>query len=119
MQVKKRDLMMGLLALSLGAFSAVSQAQVIVRVAPPPPRAEVIPAPRHGMVWVNGYWDWNGHRYVWRQGHYVQARAGHRWREDRWVQREGGWVREHGGWDRDHDGVPNRFDARPHDPYRR
>lgn len=117
--MRKRDFLGGLAALSLGGlFAAMAQAQVIVQVAPPPPRAERVPRPRRGMVWVPGHWDWNGRRYVWRAGHWERARRGYRWREDRWVERNGGWVRERGGWDRDGDGVPNRQDSRPNNPNR-
>ena len=36
---------------------AASAAQLIVQVAPPPPRVEVVPAPRRGMVWSPGHWN--------------------------------------------------------------
>jgi len=45
------------------------------------------------------------------------------WRHREWQRRE--WERRHHGWDRssyrdrDGDGVPNRYDRRPDDPYRR
>ena len=116
--MKKRDFLGGLLAVSFGGWMGAAEAQVIVRVAPPPPREERMPHPRRHMVWIPGNWDWNGRRYVWRAGHWVPERRGHRWREDRWVERNGGWVRERGGWDRDGDGVPNRFDSHPNNPNR-
>jgi len=53
---------------TLGAVTttpAAAQAVFQVQVAPPPPRVEVVPAPRRGQVWVPGYWDWRGHRHVW------------------------------------------------------
>ena len=40
-----------------------------VRVAPPPPRSEYpgySPAPDY--LWVSGYWNWGGGRYVWAPG---------------------------------------------------
>lgn len=119
--MKKREFLGGLLALSLGSLVIPAEAQVIVRVAPPPPRHEPMPPPRRGYVWVPGNWDWNGRRYVWRRGHWMRGRHGYHWREDRWVERNGGWVRERGGWrrgDRDRDGVPNRFDPAPNNPNR-
>ena len=118
--MNKRDFVGGLAGATVLALLGVgtAEAQVIVRVAPPARREEPIPAPRRGMVWVPGHWDWNGRRYVWRAGHWVRARRGYRYREDRWIERNGGWVRERGGWDRDGDGVPNRQDARPNNPNR-
>jgi hypothetical protein len=116
--MNKRDFLGGLVALAAGTVLTAAEAQVVVRVAPPPPRSERVPGARRGMVWVPGNWDWNGRRYVWRAGHFERARSGHRWREDRWVERNGGWVRERGGWDRDGDGVPNRMDSRPNNPNR-
>jgi len=121
--MKKRDFLGALAAVAAGGWmaSAAAQTQIIVRTAPPAPRTETMPPPRRGMVWVPGFWDWNGRRYVWRSGHWVRARRGQRWREDRWVERNGGWVRERGRWergDRDGDGVPNRFDSRPNNPNR-
>jgi hypothetical protein len=122
--MQKRDFIHGLFALSLGSVigaAGAQQTRIIVRTAPPAPREERIPAPRRGYVWANGYWDWNGRRYVWRAGHWERARAGHHYRADRWVERNGSWQRERGGWqrgDRDGDGVPNRMDSRPNNPNR-
>ncbi|WP_298214816.1 YXWGXW repeat-containing protein [Acidovorax sp.] len=87
--------------------------------APPPPRYEAMPRPRRGMAWVPGHWEWRGHRHVWQQGHWIKARAGYHYREPRWVERGGRWNMQPGGWDRDRDGVPNRYDRRPDNPYRR
>ena len=96
-----------LLALCIAAGSlatlapAGALADIYVRVAPPPPRHEVAPTVRHGWVWVPGYWDWNGRRYVWVRGHRVHARNRSHWVSDRWVEDHGRWRRERGHWDRD------------------
>ncbi|HJU21803.1 MAG TPA: hypothetical protein VJ891_04780 [Casimicrobiaceae bacterium] len=96
-----------LLALCVAAASAASLApagalaDVVVRFGPPPPRYEVVPVPQPGWVWVPGYWNWNGRRYVWVKGHRVHARRGYHWAPDRWVDRHGRWYRERGHWDRD------------------
>lgn len=87
--------------------------------APPPPRYERVPAPRRGMVWSQGHWEWRGHRHVWVPGQWMQVRHGHHYRQPRWVQRSDQWRFVRGGWDRDGDGVPNRHDRRPDNPYRR
>src|SRR5437764_2441180 len=64
-----------------------------VRVAPPPPRAEVYGyAPGPGYVWAPGYWAWDGGRYHWRSGSWVRrphARAN--WVPGRWEHNSRGY----------------------------
>ncbi len=109
---------------SLGSIAVPAAAAVYVQVAPPAPRVEVVPAPRPGYTWVNGFWDWRGNRHVWVAGHWVRERPGYAYMEPRWVERDGRWYMERRGWERsarrdnDGDGVPNRFDSRPNNPYR-
>ncbi len=109
----RKLLMAGLLASTFGSIAVPAAAAVYVQVAPPAPRAEVVPAPRRGYAWAPGYWDWRGHRHVWIAGHWVRERKGYAYLEPRWVERDGRWHMERRGWarhDRDHDGVPNRVD---------
>jgi hypothetical protein len=67
----------------------------------PPPRVEVVPPPPGGrMVWEPGHWHWNGYRYIWFGGRYVQTRpAYHHYVEGRWVwapyQRRYVWTPAH------------------------
>jgi len=122
----KKLLIATVIAASLGGGLGLAPAAyadvVVVRVAPPPARDEVIPPARDGFVWTPGYWRWNGHRHVWVNGKYVRARHGYYWREPAWAQMENGrWRMERGRWergDRDHDGVPNRLDEHPNNPNR-
>jgi len=110
------------LAAVLGSTAVSAQAAPYVTVAPPPPRAEALPPPRHGYVWTPGYWNWNGHRHVWVSGTWVRERPGWHYAEPRWVEHDGHWVMEHRGWhhgDRDHDGVPDAVDHHPENPHRR
>ena len=79
----------------------IASADIYVRVAPPPPRYEAVPALQPGWVWVPGYWNWNGRRYVWVNGHRVRHRRGHHWVPDRWHEDHGRWRHDHGHWDRD------------------
>ncbi|WP_295850069.1 YXWGXW repeat-containing protein [uncultured Xylophilus sp.] len=105
--------------LSLAALTAVpAQAQIYVQAAPPPPRVEVVPPPRRGMVWSPGHWEWRNNRHVWVKGVWLRERPGYRYREAQWVDRGGRWEMRRGGWDRDGDGVPNRHDRRPNNPNR-
>jgi len=95
---------------------------VWIQTAPPAPRYEVVPAPRHGYVWVSGYWGWNGHRHVWHRGGWVKERRGYVYNQPAWVEHDGRWEFRRGAWargDNDHDGVPNGADRRPNDPTRR
>ena len=63
-------------------------------------------AATHGAyVWVPGYRTWDGYRRVWVPGHWERPRGHHGYGPRR--------------WDRDGDGVPNRYDTRPNNPYRR
>jgi hypothetical protein len=91
-------------ALALGAIAVpvVSEARVYldVEVAPPPPRVEVVPAPRVGYVWAPGYWNWNGRRHVWVGGSLQRERRGYRWAPHNWVQRDGRWHFDRGHWER-------------------
>ncbi len=110
----KKLLIAAAFATTLGAVAAPATAQVYVQIAPPPARYEVVPAPRHGYVWAEGHWEWNGHRYRWIRGTWMRARPGYRYYAPHWVERNGQWYMEHRGWvsDRDHDGVPDRYEHR-------
>ena len=115
---ERKVLLAALIVSSMGAVSLPASAEVYIDVAPPPPRHEVVPAPRAGYVWAPGYCDWRGHHHVWVRGHWEREHHGMYWHPNRWVERDGRWSLEHGHWDRqryamgdrDHDGVPNRYD---------
>jgi len=62
-------------ALPIQSSAAVD---VFFNVAPPPARVEVVPGPRHGFMWVPGYWDLRGHRHVWIGGHWERETEGQR-----------------------------------------
>jgi WXXGXW repeat (2 copies) len=90
-------------ALALGAIAVpiVSEARtIIVEVAPPAPRVEVVPAARVGYVWAPGYWRWNGHKHVWANGSWARERHGYHYAPHNWVERDGRWHFEEGGWRR-------------------
>ena len=105
----------GALALPQASAAAVG---VYVQLAPPAPRAEYVPPPRHGYVWAPGYWNWRGHRHVWVGGTWAKHRHGYHYQPHGWVERNGGWYLERGRWDRDGDGIPDGFDRHPRNPYR-
>ena len=116
------------------ALPSISAVELYVDVAPPPPRVEVVPAPRAGFVWAPGFWAWREGRHVWMRGHWERERHGMYWHPGHWVEREGRWYFESPRWhterfsygygrgyawgDRDRDGVPNIYDRAPDNPYR-
>lgn len=86
-------------ALFLGGVTGV--AQVVVRVAPPPPASVAVigRAPGPGYVWIGGYQRWDGRAYVWVPGRWVlPPRPGVVWISPRWVHTGGGWVFHKGYW---------------------
>lgn len=76
-----------------------ARAYVDIDVAPPPPREEVVPGPRHGYEWAPGYWEWRHHRHYWTRGHWVRVHRGHHWVAAHWEERNGRWHFEAGHWD--------------------
>lgn len=107
----------GLYGVSTSAL-ARTNVDLYVNFAPPAVYHEVLPAPRVGLVWVPGYWDWRHGRHHWIAGHWVRGRPGHHHAPARWHP-HGHYYHRPAGWrDDDGDGVPNRFDRRPRNPYR-
>lgn len=68
--------------------------------APPALRAETRPArPARDMVWMPGYWQWNGSTFIWVPGTWVLApRRDSAWRAPSWRAVDGGVVFVPGGW---------------------
>jgi hypothetical protein len=83
---------------TLAATPASAQAVIVAPMAPPPPRVEVVPAPRAGYVWDQGRWRWDHGRYVWVPGHWQPVRVGYRWVPGHWVQRGPNWRWVEGHW---------------------
>jgi hypothetical protein len=118
--MKHKPFLGALVAATLMGLGAAAHAQytAIVSVAPPAPRAEVVPAPRSGWVWAPGHYEYRGRDYVWIEGQWMRDRDGYEYREPRWVQRaDGSWVLVGNTWerrgpmgDRDRDGIANRYD---------
>ena len=87
MSIRTR-ILVAVLALGAIGVPVASDARVYVDVdvAPPPPRVEVVPAPRVGYVWAPGYW--------------VRERRGYHWRPHRWEEHDGRWRFDRGRWER-------------------
>lgn len=94
----------GMLALAGGLLisaSLAANAQIAVRIGPPPPPpVEVVPVvPHPGWVWQPGFWRWNGFRYVWIRGAYIQPPFwGARWIPGHWRPTPTGYVWVPGHW---------------------
>jgi hypothetical protein len=85
---------------AIGSSLAAARVDVDVVVAPPAPRYEVVPAPRHGYTWAPGYWAWNGHKHVWHSGRWMKERHGEHWVAHSWEQRGDRWYFHDGHWER-------------------
>src|SRR5690242_688259 len=91
------------IALALGAALAPTASragEVIIGVAPPLARVEVVPPARVGYVWSPGYWRWSGGRHVWVGGYWVRERPGWRWAPAHWVAYGPRWHYVPGYWTR-------------------
>ncbi|MEO0003465.1 MAG: hypothetical protein RLZZ22_1157 [Pseudomonadota bacterium] len=56
-----------------------------VYAAPPVPRIEYPgPPPASGQVWVDGYWNWGGSRYLWVPGRWSDRHPGQAWGPQPW-----------------------------------
>jgi YXWGXW repeat-containing protein len=68
---------------------------------PPPPMRAEIPSPARSAdsLWLVGHWNWDGARYAWTPGHYVQRPTPTaNWLPGYWEQGSGGWVWTEGHW---------------------
>ena len=94
----KKLIVAALLAFTL--LPAVSNAQVVIRIAPPPPVVERRPPPpERGFVWIAGYQRWDGGHYVWVPGRWERPPHPHAvWVAHRWVHKHGTWVMVEGHW---------------------
>jgi hypothetical protein len=94
----KKLVSVALLGTALVAASA--NAQVYVRIGPPPVVVEhPAPPPGPNYVWVRGYHRWDGNAYVWVPGRYeVRPRARAVWVDGHWRHTANGWVWIEGHW---------------------
>ena len=98
-----RTLVVSLILVTTVAVSsacASPRGRVYVRVAPPAPIVEArVVAPGPGLVWIPGFYAWNGVAYGWVPGRWdrpVRARA--RWLPGHWVHDRRGWYFVDGRW---------------------
>lgn len=96
----KKQILAAACAIFMTAGIGTAEAQIHIRIAPPPPRHERIPPPPHpGWVWHPGYHRWDGRAYVWVPGEYVAPPHPHaRWVPGHWAHRRGEYVWIEGHW---------------------
>ncbi len=82
------------------SISAVSNAQISVRIRPSAPLVKVRPArPTPHHVWIGGEWRWNNNNYDYVDGYWSEPERGrHRWVEGHWKHMRDGWVWVPGHW---------------------
>ena len=74
-------------------------AVVVVREPPPPRREYIIERPGPDMVWINGFWSWQGADFVWVGGRWAAPPRGHRaWVPGQWRRSRRGWFWVEGHW---------------------
>jgi hypothetical protein len=96
--MKKALLFLFMLSLTSGCASH-PRSGIIVRVAPPARKVVVRPAKPHvHSVWISGYWDYRGGRYIWVDGHWVNPKKGHVWVDGHWRKTQRGWIHVPGHW---------------------
>jgi len=74
-----------------------------VSVGPPPPLAygPVGVAPYPGWVWIDGYYDWSGSRWMWRPGRWARPpHRGYVWRGPSYERYRSGYRMRPGHWAR-------------------
>jgi len=72
---------------------------IVAPYAPPPPQAEAPPPPTPSAKWIPGHWDWNGTKYVWFPGMYVEnPPANANWVPGEWQPGPTGWTWIAGHW---------------------
>jgi hypothetical protein len=84
----------------ISSGSALARSVVVIEVAPPPARVEVVPVQRHGYTWAPGYWGWQRNQHVWVKGHSMRTRSGYTWAPDRWNQIDNRHEYQAGHWTR-------------------
>src|SRR5471030_1743486 len=100
MNLMKKQVLIAAVAALLTTGAA--QAQLVVRIGPPTPIVEVVPAPPHehpDWAWHQGYHRCDGERYVWVPGVYEQPpHRGAHWVAGHWNHLGGGYAWAEGHW---------------------
>jgi hypothetical protein len=77
----------------------VHVSSVVVPVAPPKALLTVKGVKPHAhSSWQQGYWHWNGEKYVWLDGKWATQGPDKVWVAGRWKHHKRGWVWVNGRW---------------------
>jgi hypothetical protein len=75
------------------------QVSFIVQSPPPPRRVVIPPRPIAHAIWIDGYWNWTGIRFVWVDGFWERnPPRGKTWEKHRWIHTDRGWYQKPGRW---------------------
>ena len=98
--MKRQTLLLAPAVMALALSGCAARGAYYVSVPPPPARVEVFGvAPGPGFVWVDGYWNWSGSRYVWAPGRWQRPPRGRgRWEQGRWENHNGRYSFRRGCW---------------------
>ncbi len=86
------------------SISLEVSAQEIKRPLADKEETEAIPkSPGENYAWVKAHWYWDGGRYKWRKGVYVEKRQGYIWIDGEWERsrKSGWWKYNKGYWRKD------------------
>jgi len=100
MNTTARTLLLSLILAGGISSASVLARGIVVEIAPPPERVEVVPVQRPGYTWAPGYWRWQRNQHVWVKGHTIRARSGYTWAPDHWNQVENRHEFQSGHWTR-------------------
>ena len=95
-----RSMLLALVLVSGMSSGSALARSVVIEIAPPPARVEVVPVQRHGYTWAPGYWAWQRNHHVWVNGHAMRTRNGYTWAPDHWNQVENRHEFHPGHWTR-------------------
>ena len=97
----QRAVLAGIL-LASSAFVGCGGGYAAFRVGAPPPPSVVGAigvAPGPGFLWVDGFWDLRGSRWVWVDGRWARPPRGRtHWEPDRWERHGDRWRYNRGHW---------------------
>lgn len=96
----KKSLFIIITIMSIMSIHFSAQAQEVKSPLDPLESTSIIPpAPGPGMSWVKAHWSWDGGKYIWEKGTYVETRKGYSWVDGQWERNpSGGWWKFHSGY---------------------